>query len=209
MNPLHTTAWHENLSLTSNWKGLNLQAKSQNESILFDPTITTKNNLTECFRIFTDLSKASKNPAQCRVTARASLRHATTEVYTDGACINNGKENAKSGSGTWFRLNDQRNMAIKNPEGNQSNQVGELIAIITAIKSTPNFIPLKIISDSKYMIDRLMTHLTQWENHGWIQVKNAELFQETAYLLRQRSATTAFQWVKGHEGTLGKKKVTN
>jgi ribonuclease HI len=41
----------------------------------------------------------------------------------------------------------------------------------------------------------------QGQNHnkGWIQVKNTELFQEAAFVLRQRSATTAFQWVKGHK----------
>jgi hypothetical protein len=45
--------------------------------------------------------------------------------------------------------------------------------------------------------------VTQWEDKGWIQVKNATLFQKAAFLLRQRTTTTAFKWVKGHQGNLG------
>ncbi|KAI0254996.1 hypothetical protein BJV78DRAFT_1345447 [Lactifluus subvellereus] len=47
------------------------------------------------------------------------------------------------------------------------------------------------------------THLQTWEDNGWIGVKNADLFKRTAFLLRSRIATTDFQWVKGHDGTLG------
>jgi hypothetical protein len=106
MNPLHQGGWHGDLSLTSAQKRINLQAKSQNRSVTFDPTITTKNNLTECFCIFMDPMRISQHPAQQRVTPGAELRHETVEVYTDGACINNGKRNAKSGSRAWFGPND-------------------------------------------------------------------------------------------------------
>jgi hypothetical protein len=34
-------------------------------------------------------------------------------------------------------------------------------------------------------------------------VENAEFFKWAAYLLKKRSATTAFQWVEGHMGNLG------
>jgi hypothetical protein len=60
-----------------------------------------------------------------------------------------------------------------------------------------------IASDSKYIIDSLTTHLEEWENKGWTEVKNAIFFKKAAYLLRKRSATTCFQWVKGHAGTIG------
>jgi hypothetical protein len=63
--------------------------------------------------------------------------------------------------------------------------------------------PLKIITDSKYVIKGLTTHLGTWEDRGWINIKNADLFKAAAYLLRKRAATSTFQWVKGHEGNLG------
>ena len=203
MNPLHQGGWHGDLSLTSSRKRANLRARDQNDPIIFDPSMTAKNDLTECFRIFSDPTKISKNPAQRRVTPGTGLRHATIEVYTDGACINNGKKNARSGSGIWFGQNNPRNSAIKIPGNNQSNQVGETVAIIQAVTATPTFCPLRIVSDSKYAINGLTTNLSHWEDKGWIRVKNAELFQKAAYLLRQRTAITSFKWVKGHQGNLG------
>jgi ribonuclease HI len=203
MNPLHQTGWHGNLSLSSARKRRNLQNKSQNKSVTFDPTITTKSDLTECYRIFTDPARASRLPAQRQVNPGTELRHQTIEIHTDGACMNNGKKDARCGSGVWFGPNDPRNSATRIPGPAQSNQVGEIAAIIVAITKTPTFSPLKIISDSKYAIDGLTTHLSHWEDKGWIQVKNAELFKKAAFLLRQRTATTSFQWVKGHHGNLG------
>jgi hypothetical protein len=52
-NPLAPDTRHGNLSLTASRKRKNLQARHQNEFITFDPTITNKNDLTECYRIFT------------------------------------------------------------------------------------------------------------------------------------------------------------
>ena len=65
------------------------------------------------------------------------------------------------------------------------------------------FQPLIIMTDSKYVIDGLTKHLNAWENNGWINIKNAPYFQKAAYLLKRRTATTHFQWVKGHAGTRG------
>ncbi|KAG2144793.1 RnaseH-domain-containing protein [Suillus cothurnatus] len=62
---------------------------------------------------------------------------------------------------------------------------------------------MKIITDSKYTINGLTTHLKNWEDIGWIGIENATLFQATAYHLRRRSAPTIFQWTKGHDGHTG------
>ncbi|KAN0104009.1 hypothetical protein V8E52_011410, partial [Russula decolorans] len=114
-NPLILDERHGDLSLTTSRKRKNLQARYQNELITFDPSITTKNDLTECFRIFTNPNVPSKQPAKRRIDPGANLRHQTVSVFTDGACLNNGKSNARSGSGIWFGPNDQRNKAIKIP----------------------------------------------------------------------------------------------
>ena len=49
-------------------------------------------------------------------------------------------------------------------------------------------------------IDGLTKFLSKWEDRGWINIKNTDFFRKVAYLLKKRSATTSFQWVKGHEG---------
>ena len=82
----------------------------------------------------------------------------------------------------------------------QTNQTGELYAILVVIKSTPQNRPLLINSDSKYAIDGLTKYIDEWEDKGWIGVSNAPLFKAIAAWLRKRASKTAFQWVKGHSG---------
>ena len=202
-NPLIPDENHGDLSLTASRKRENLQASYQNELITFDPSITNKKDLTECFRIFTDPNVTPRQPAQRRVDPRTALRHQTVRIYTDGACLDNGKTNAKCGSGIWVGENDPRNQAIRVPGTEQSNQIGELVAVIKAAQDLPIFTPMEIHSDSKYVIEGLTLHLPNWDDIGWIAVQNAPLFQKAAFLLRRRTATTRFKWVRGHSGDHG------
>ena len=203
LNPLLRDAHHGNLSLTPARKFRNRTAQENNESTLFDPSITSKDSLAECFRVFTDPGRISRNPAQRRISEGTNWRHNKIEVYTDGACYNNGKQNARCGGGIWFGPNDHRNRPIRVPGDHQSNQIGELVATIMAIDAVPHFAPLEIITDSTYVISGLTAHLRQWEDIGWINIQNAQLFKKAAYLLKQRTATTRFKWIKGHSGIRG------
>ena len=105
-------------------------------------------------------------------------------VYTDGSCINNDKANAKCGSGVWIEENHELNRVLRVPGPSQSNQVGELATVIVAAETLPNYCKLTIVTDSVYMIEGLTTNLSQWEDMGWIGIKNAELFKRAAYLLK-------------------------
>ena len=194
---------HENLSLTNNWKRRNQEARLRNNAIIFDPSMTNKNNLAECFWVFTNLDQISDLPADRLAVNRTTLRLQEVNVYTDGACMNNGKLNARCGSGVWIGPNRENNKAIWVPRDRQSNQVGKIAAIIVALESTPRNQPLKITSDSKYAIEGLITHLGTWEDQGWIAIKNANFFKRAAFLMRRRTAETSFQWVKGHTGDEG------
>ncbi|TFK83415.1 hypothetical protein K466DRAFT_498518, partial [Polyporus arcularius HHB13444] len=62
---------------------------------------------------------------------------------------------------------------------------------------------LHLVTDSQYALDGLTTNLPQWEDAGWLGVKNAAFFQEAAAWLRSRTAVTTLRWVKGHEGVPG------
>ncbi len=99
--------------------------------------------------------------------------------------------------------NHIHNTAIKVPGPNQSNQIGEIAAVVKVLEKALTCIPLVIKMDSKYVINGLTTNLTHWEDKGWIEIKNREWFKRAAYLLRKRSAPTKFQWVKGHSRETG------
>ncbi|KAH9071067.1 hypothetical protein EDB83DRAFT_2221492 [Lactarius deliciosus] len=117
--------------------------------------------------------------------------------------MDNGKANARCGGGVWVSHGHPSNSSIRVPGPHQSNQVGEIAAVIVAVEKLPNFCPLIIKTDSKYVIDGLTTHLKTWEDNGWIGIKNAEFFKRAAYLLKRRTAPTWLSWVKGHAGILG------
>lgn len=71
------------------------------------------------------------------------------------------------------------------------------------METIPPYQLAKIYTNSKYVIEGLTTHLENWENDGWINIKNTELFKKVAHLIRHRSAKTTMQWVKGHDGVQG------
>ena len=202
-NPL-AQEQHDNLSLTPNRKARNVAAHATTKKgIIFDPSITCKKGIEECFRVFTNPNRISLTAASRQLQQGINLNHIEMRVYTDGSCMNNGKEDARCGSGIWVEDNHPQNMAIRVPGENQSNQVGELAAVIAATEALPNYCKLTIVTDSRYVIDGLTEHLSTWEDNGWIEIKNADLFKRAAYLLKRRTAPTIFEWVKGHQGDRG------
>jgi ribonuclease HI len=103
----------------------------------------------------------------------------------------------------WIAADDPRNQAVRVPGNEQSNQIGELAAVIKAAQDTPTFTPMEIHTDSKYVIEGLTKHLPNWDDIGWTAIQNAPLLQRAAFLLRRRTAVTQFKWVKGHSGDHG------
>ena len=127
----------------------------------------------------------------------------TITVYTDGACINNGRENAAAGSGTWYGENDPRNTSSRVAHEKQSNQTGELMAVLEALKNNPPESNLKIVSDSRYVIDGLTKFAEEWEAHNWSNNQNGEFFKCITAWVRSRQGTTSLKWIKGHDGNEG------
>ena len=159
-------------------------------------------NLRESIRIFTEREDPPDTTAP-QMTEDETQVNEELIVYTDGSCINNGSEEAKAGSGIWYGPNDPRNTAIRVPGKKQSNQIGELLAILHAIKNTPGNQTLRICSDSKFAIEGLTKYMKEWEAKDWMRVAHGPLFKCTAAWLKARTARTVLEWVKGHAGIEG------
>jgi ribonuclease HI len=184
-NPLQNPQ-QDNLSLIKRRKAQNAQTKQNNNAITFNPSITSKTNLAECFHIFTNneeltITLAERQPP----TNSVSLIDLHQTIYTDSSCINNRDTNTQCSTGIWFRRDSERNTSVRIAGEHLTNQIGELAAITVALEKTLNFIPLTIKSNSKYAIDGLTTHLERWENIGWLGIWNKEWFMRAAYLLRK------------------------
>ncbi|KAI9058072.1 ribonuclease H-like protein [Trametes sanguinea] len=158
--------------------------------------------LAKGFRIFGKAEDGTCPPPRRARRPFALIDEAVT-VYTDGSCVDNGGTNARAGAGVWYGESDGRNIAVAVPGNAPTNQTAELYAVARAVLATPPFAPLRIISDSRFVVDGLTEHLPRWEDRGWYGMRDKHLLKATVALLRRRSAETHFKWVKGHTGIIG------
>ncbi|RDB23311.1 Transposon TX1 uncharacterized protein [Hypsizygus marmoreus] len=179
----------------------NEDREDEGEKTLFNPDFKV-DSLREGFRVFTNPQKTSHTPAKRLELDNDDQAPDSLQVYTDGSCLKNGDEDARAGSGIWYGPDDGRNSAIRVPGEEQSNQTGEINAILQVAKVSP-MAPLHIISDSQYVIKGLTKYLPSWEDRGWIGIHNRKLLKSTVSHLRKRGNTTYFEWVKGHSDDPG------
>jgi len=122
-------------------------------------------------------------------------------VYTDGACSNNGRDNALAGIGIFFGINDNRNIS-KKIEGKQTNNTAELIAIIETYYIIENDIlngkNITIVSDSEYAIKCVSSYGEKCYKKGWnVDIPNKELVK-TAYEIYKDKQNIKFIHIKAH-----------
>jgi ribonuclease HI len=162
----------------------------------------TVSTLGDAFRIFTDKVESGDIAPDTRFEPEPDEEEIV--AYTDGSATDNGKENARAGSGVYFGDEDIRNLEIRIPEDlEQSNQMAEILAIKECCEKCPNDIPLTIMSDSLTMIEGLTKNLESWENEDFLSVANGETIKITVARMRERKAETYLKWVKGHAGIKG------
>tara|TARA_Y100000992_G_scaffold302713_2_gene278752 strand:- start:3898 stop:4350 length:453 start_codon:yes stop_codon:yes gene_type:complete len=124
-------------------------------------------------------------------------------VYTDGACSNNGKENANAGIGIYFQDNDPRNVS-KRITGKQTNNRAELLAIIVAYftieKDIHAGMTIVIGTDSEYAIRCFTTYGEKCAKQCWRKdIPNKELVQQ-GYELFKDTPTVSLMHIRAHTG---------
>ena len=124
-------------------------------------------------------------------------------VYTDGSCINNGKENAVAGYGIFFGDDDPRNVS-KRVKGKQSNNSAELTAIIKTYKIIKDDIKkgkkIGIITDSFYAIRCIKSYGRKQENNEWKDdIPNKELVKKI-YTKYKNKDNVRFIHINSHTG---------
>tara|TARA_B110000967_G_scaffold35055_1_gene34001 strand:+ start:1804 stop:2679 length:876 start_codon:yes stop_codon:yes gene_type:complete len=133
-------------------------------------------------------------------------------VYTDGACSNNGKDNAFAGIGIFFGINDNRNIS-KNIEGKQTNNTAELSAIIETYNIIENDIingkKIAIVSDSEYAIKCASSYGEKCYKKDWnVDIPNKELVK-TAYELYKNKLNIQFIHIKAHTNNTDNHSIGN
>ena len=121
------------------------------------------------------------------------------EIYTDGACRGNP---GPGGWGALLRYKDSEKM-LKGSERNTTNNRMELQAAISALESLSKTCRVKLVTDSRYLMDGVQSWMPNWKKRGWKTaskkpVKNEDLWRKLDELTSQHEID--WQWVKGHSG---------
>jgi ribonuclease HI len=122
-------------------------------------------------------------------------------VYTDGACSNNGKNNASAGIGIFFGIDDIRNVS-KRIEGKQTNNIAELTAIIETYFIIENDIingkKVAIVSDSEYAINCVSSYGEKCCKKDWkLDIPNKDLVKKS-YEIYKDKLNIQFIHIKAH-----------
>ncbi|KAK9871541.1 hypothetical protein WA026_012915 [Henosepilachna vigintioctopunctata] len=97
-------------------------------------------------------------------------------VYTDGACENNGKLNAKAGIGVWFADNHPLNVS-KPVLGKATNNTAEIQACTTALEllHREGVRKVRLKTDSQFTISCITQWINKWKKNNWKVASGADV----------------------------------
>jgi len=121
------------------------------------------------------------------------------EIYTDGACRGNP---GPGGWGVLLRYNGQEK-ELWGGEADTTNNRMEMLAVIRALEALKRPSPVKVYTDSIYVMKGITTWIHDWKKRGWRTadkkpVKNEDLWRELEALAAKHEIK--WHWVKGHAG---------
>ena len=128
-------------------------------------------------------------------------------VSTDGSALSN-----PNGPMGWAWADHEGGDADAGGASNGTNQIGELCAVLQALRAHPGERPLVIETDSQYAINCSTTWVPGWKKKGWKNsqgkpVKNRPLIEAIDQEIQTRPGSVRFVWVKGHAGNTFNEKV--
>ncbi|MGO2746981.1 ribonuclease H family protein [Microbacterium sp.] len=121
----------------------------------------------------------------------------TITAAADGSALGNPGPNGWA----WY-IDDDSWAAGGSPHG--TNNQGELRAVLELLQATAaSGEPLRILCDSKYVIDSITKWMPGWKRRGWRKadgapVLNRDLMESLDEAMQGRDVR--FEWVKGHAG---------
>lgn len=126
-------------------------------------------------------------------------------IYTDGACVNNGRRNAMAGYGIYFGENDARNVSARILGDKQTNNVAELTAILKTYDIIENEVrsgkKIMIVSDSSYALKCVGDYGRRCFQEGWKKdIPNKEFVRETYELYMKYCDNVHFMYIAAHTG---------
>ena len=120
-------------------------------------------------------------------------------LFTDGGCIGN------PGPGGWgvIRLEGGRYEEFGGTQPETTNNRMEMTAALEGLRRTKPGQPVRVVTDSRYLIDGITRWIHGWKKRGWKksdgdEVLNRDLWQALDEETRRHEID--WHWVKGHSG---------
>lgn len=188
---------NDGLTLTRHRKKKNEEAKAKGGQIIFNPSVTERNDLSAGFRAWIDPNMLEQPPA-LRIPTGQQITEESTTIYIEGGKDEKHQNSERSIKThpigiSFHKQGDPRNTIVspaETKETENAKELGQIIATIKATDSTPGDAPLHLIYRSKYMPTALSSKLQQWEDIGWLDVPHAEYLRTLISKLRKRCAVT-------------------
>lgn len=120
-------------------------------------------------------------------------------VATDGSALGN------PGPTGWAWVDQTTGETGSGGLAHGTNNIGELLALLEALRHAGPDVDLLVRADSQYVINIATTWGRSWQKRGWRKgdgkaPENLELVQAILAELDARSGRTDFEWVRGHAG---------
>lgn len=134
-------------------------------------------------------------------------------MYIDGACPNNGSDQARAGWGAFITnpQGDTLELAAPVPwDQPQTNNRAELLAFLEALARCNRPGPITAISDSQLLVKGATEWMPGWKSRGWrktdkTQVEHQDLWERIDAAMQAREIR--FVWVKARSGNPGNDKA--
>jgi len=132
------------------------------------------------------------------------------DVYTDGACPNNGKPNARAGVGVWWGHGNNMNISQPIQGDRHTNNSAEIQAATIAINQAvgAGVKKLRVNTDSEFLINCVTQWMAGWKRNGWITkskqpVKNKDDLVSLDDAMNSGRIEVKWKHIKGHAGHHG------
>lgn len=120
-------------------------------------------------------------------------------VATDGSALGN------PGPTGWAWVDQTTGETGSGGLAHGTNNIGELLALLEALRHAGPAVDLLVRADSQYVINIATKWAKGWKSRGWRKgdgkvPENLELVQAIDAELEARTGRTDFEWVRGHAG---------
>lgn len=122
-------------------------------------------------------------------------------AWTDGSCLHNGTAYAAAGAGVFFGVGNGRNCSVRVCGSVQTNNRGELLALLKCLALASPRRTLQVFTDSEYVIKSVCVWGPKHAICGWT-CKNGDILRDIALWLKWRVAPVCFVHIPAHSGNI-------